>query len=65
MAGGDRNVPKQRAAMRNKMCVHSLHFSLVQISHLETGARALPRLLCGDGAFRTVNSAGRAAQFLS
>lgn len=65
MGGGDRNDPKQITAVRNKMCVHNPHFSLVQISHLETGTRAIPCLFCEDEAFRIVKSSGRAAQFLS
>jgi len=65
MGDGDRNVPKQSTAVRNTMCVHSRHFSLVQISHLETGTRAIPCLFCEDEAFRIVKSSGRAAQFQS
>lgn len=61
MGGGDMKVPKQNAALRNKMCVHSLLFSLVQISHLETGTRMISRLFCEDEAFRIVKRSGRAA----
>lgn len=62
---GDRNVPKQSTAVRNNMRDHSLHFLLVQISHLETGARVIPELFREGEALRTVKSSGRAAQFLS
>lgn len=64
-SGGDRNVPKQSTAVSNKMCVHSLHFSLVQFSHLETGTKPIPCLFREDEAFRIVKGSGKAARFLS
>lgn len=61
----DRSVPKESIAMRSKICVHSLHISLVQISHLETGTRVIPCLFCEEEAFRIMKSSNRAAKFLS
>lgn len=65
MDGGDRSAPKESIAMRSKICAYSPHFSLAQISHLETGRRVIPCLFCEDEAFRIMKSSDRAAKFLS